>query len=217
MNQHQLIIQRDFYYKREITAGDRIKFAAVSIFAHVAVYFYTLYAVAVLLELWRGSAMYVVFEVLLTIPMTAVLPVLLVQVYLKPLIPQRYSLADDAAEWKRKAVSLMLPGEIVRFLLGLLPSAVFRYGTVTSPITMMLYTLVYANPTGKYDAIIGRGETSVMDYAVFLLIYLVYFALYETIILRLFRKRVTSHLRYLEGTMAEKEKYQHYGARKFDD
>lgn len=40
MTQNQQIIERDFYYKKEVTSSDILKFIAVSAGAHLAAYYY---------------------------------------------------------------------------------------------------------------------------------------------------------------------------------
>ncbi len=210
MTQHQQVIRRDYYYERGVTWKDRLGFASLTVFGHFAVYLFTVWAVGGLLEIWRGTASYVLFEVLLTIPTVVVLPLVGMHIYLKKIIPPLYSLADDPKLWIQKAASLLLFGEALRFVLGLLPTPMTLFGTVTSPVTMMLYTLVYLNPAGRYDPILLRGEMGFTDVLVFAAIYLGYFALHEWTVLRMFKKRLTSHIRWLEGTMAEYDKEQNY-------
>ena len=42
MTQNQQIIERDFYYQREVTASDSLKFLGVSLASQLAAYYYVL-------------------------------------------------------------------------------------------------------------------------------------------------------------------------------
>ena len=210
MTQHQQVIRRDYYYERSVTWNNRIKYTALTVIGHFGVYMFTIWMSSGLLELWLGTATYVVFEVLLTIPIVIILPLCGMKIYLKNTIPSLYSLADDPKLWYKKAISLLLFGEALRFILGLLPIPMTIFGTVSSPVTMMLYMLFYLNPAGRYDAILVRGEMFFTDIVVFAVIYLGYFILHEWIILCMFRKRLDAHIRYLIGSMEEYNKAQSY-------
>ena len=210
MTQHQNVIQRDYYYQRTVTWKDRLGFAALTVFGHFAVFMFLRWAVDGLLEMWRGTATYVIFEIILTIPAAFILPLYGMNLYLKKIIPPLYSLADEPALRHKKMLSLLGFGEALRFVLGLLPTSLTLFGTVTSPVTMMLYTLLYMNPTGRYEAILIQGDLRFTDAVAFAAIYLSYFVLHEWIVLRMFHKRHSSHLRYLAGNMAEYDKEQNY-------
>ncbi|MBO5258073.1 MAG: hypothetical protein J6C42_11295, partial [Clostridia bacterium] len=78
-------------------------------------------------------------------------------------------------------------------------------GTVTSPITALLYELLYILPAGKYEQILVNNTPGIPDIAVFLLIYLSGFALQECLLLRMFRKCLTRHIRELQAEQKETE------------
>ncbi len=210
MTQHQNVIQREYYYQGTVTWKDRLGYASLTVFGHFAVYLFTVWAANGLLGMWRGTATYVVFQVLLTLPTVVILPLAGMHFYLKKIVPPLYSLADDPPARRKKTVSLLFFGEAVRFLLGLLPTPMTLFGTVTSPVTMMLYTLVYLNPAGRFDPVCLQGDIRFTDILVFAVIYLGYFALHERILQRMCKKRIRSHIRWLEGMMAEYEKEQNY-------
>lgn len=200
---HRLVTEQNFYYEGQLSWEDRLKFGAASMGGHFAAYFVSSFLFSLLLGMLPAIAQYPLRGILY-----AVLPLFWMGKYLSSAIPPMYSLADDDTLWSKKAVSLMLPGEIVRFLLGLLPSPLLRYGTVTSPLTGLLYDLLYITPTGKYESIMVNGTPGAPDIAVFLLIYLAYFAVYEFVVLRMFRKRLIRHISELKGELKEREKVQ---------
>jgi len=175
--------EQNFHYHTQVNREDRLKFGAVSIGVQFAAYFIVNLLFSVLLGMLPTAVQYLLRAILYT-----VLPLVWMKKYLNSVLPSLYSLADDDAVWHKKAVSLMLTGEIVRFILGLLPSPLLRYGTVTSPITALLYELLYLLPAGKYEQIMINNTPGFPDLAVFLLIYLAGFAVHELLILRIFRK-----------------------------
>lgn len=198
---HRLVNEHNFFYNSKLNWEDRLKFGAVSIGVQFAAYFISSFLFALLLGMFPMIAQYLLRGILYII-----LPFLWIRKYFSSVIPSMYSLTDDDALWRKKAISLMLPGEIVRFVLGILPSPLLRYGTVTSSITGLLYDLLYIIPMEKHKLIMENGTPGLLDIAVFLLIYLTYFAVYEYIVFRMFRKRLTSHISELEEELKEREK-----------
>lgn len=209
MTQNEQIIKRDFYYQRDVTAVDRCKFAAVSLGAQLAAYYYILCFTS-LLSMWQGSATHAVLQALCTLPVAALLPSFLVHRYLTSVVPKLYSLRDEEKWWYKKAVRLMLGGEIFRFLVGLIPLPFTAYGVLTSPVTYLLYTIAYVNPAGKYEAIFVHHSLSPVDTAVFLIIYVLYFSLYNFFLYRRCRHEVRRQHVYLTGCLQEKEKSDSY-------
>ena len=209
MTQNEQIIKRDFYYQRDVTAVDRCKFAAVSLGAQLAAYYYILCFTS-LLSMWQGSATHAVLQALCTLPVAALLPSFLVHRYLASAVPKLYSLRDEEKWWHKKAVRLMLGGEIFRFLVGLIPLPFTAYGVLTSPVTYLLYTIAYVNPAGKYEAIFVHHSVSPVDTAVFLIIYVLYFSLYNFFLYRRCRHEVRRQHVYLTGCLREKEKSDSY-------
>ena len=209
MTQNQQIIERDFYYEKKVTSSDILKFIAVSAGAHLAAYYYILCFTS-LISSWKGTATYVVLQVFLTIPVSIVLPSFLVYRYLTSAVPKLFSLRDDVNIWHKKAIRLIAVEEAIRFLVGLFPLPFTEYGVLTSPVTYLLYTLVYINPMDKYEEVMVNHHANLIDIAVFLLIYLIYFALYNFFLFRRFKKEVIRQHTYLEGRLAEKQKSENY-------
>ena len=56
-----------------------------------------------------------------------------------------------------------------------------------------------------------------VDFLVFLLIYFAYFVIYECFFLRYIKKQMMRQQVYLEGMLAERDKYYNYNKRKFYD
>jgi len=207
MTQEKIIIKRDFYFEYDITWTDRLKYTGYIILCNIITYFFIILVVNRMLAIWRGWAMHTIFEVLITLPTAFILPLAAMKFYVNKQVPKIYSLADDPNQSHKKLISLIFTGEAARFVCGLLPTPMTLFGTLTSPFTIMIYTLFYLNPTDRYEAVF-YGGISFIDIAVFILIYILYFALHEYIVWRMFRKVHAEHIRYLEGQKAVYEKEQ---------
>ena len=188
MNEKQYVLERDFYYKREITYADRFKFLGVTLLAHFLAYYYMMCFTS-LTQIWGGSAFYVVFQAIGLLPIAWLIPFFLTRQYLRARIPKLFSLADE----------------------GLIPLSTTRFGVMTSPVTYLLYTLFYIEPLGKFDAVLRDGKAGPLDLTVFFLIYGAYFFFYDYFLVRRIQKEAARHRQYLRGCLREKEKYYDYG------
>ncbi len=205
MTHDDKIINRDFYFEREVTRQDKIKFMGITVISNAAT-FYIITLVAQLLSIMQGMALHVLLQALTLIPIAIILPWILTTRALRHIVTRFYSLSDDLNKWYVKAISIAALGEAVRFVVGLLPTVYTKYGLITSPVTYHLYSILYVVPLGKYDQIVAGREATPMDTAVFLLIYILYFALYEFAFLKKFKKEILRNKRMLEGSLMERKK-----------
>ena len=209
MTQNQQIIERDFYYKKQVSASHTLKYLGISLLSNFAAYYYVVCCTS-LLSVFTGTATYIFLQVILTIPLTIFLPPFLICRYISSVVPKLYSLADDPQKWHAKAIRLMVIPEIIRFMFGILPVNFLNYGVITSPVTYCLYSLFYITPLKKFDEVLLEGHVSIIDTVVFLLIYMLYYLIYEYVIFKKIRKEVMRHNIYLEGCLNEKLKTQSY-------
>ena len=212
MNEKQYILERDFFYKREIMYADQFKFVAVTFLAHFIAYYYMMCFTS-LTQVWGGSAFYIIFQAVGLIPIAWFLPFFLIRQYIRSRVPKLFSLADEPDSWKRKAIRWLSVSEILRGLIGVIPLSITGFGVMTSPITYLLYTLFYIEPLGKFDAVLIKRKASFVDILVFLLIYCAYFFLYDYLMYGKIKKEILRHQQYLQGCMDEKEKYYNYNKR----
>lgn len=206
MTQEEQIIQRDFYSEIKVTFPDILKFTGVSLLSQAAAYYYVFFLTSYTAILLRGTASDVFWQVILTVPAAYLLPFFLVRRYLSRILPKLYTLADDPERWYEKAIRLTGAGEVLRFFLGLLPFSYTAYGLLTSPVTYLLYTLLYVNPADGYEKIIVDHQPGAADTAVFMLIYCLYFAVFEFSLFRECRKAALRRRRNLENDLIERNK-----------
>ena len=100
-------------------------------------------------------------------------------------VPDHYLSSDFPHLWRKSALKLILPGEIIRFLLCLsLNRNMVRFALFPTH----LFDLFYLPLSGRSDAVLHEGTYILQDYLVFALIYLLYFTLYLTVILLIYRR-----------------------------
>ena len=205
MTHDDKIIKRDFYFNREVTRKEKIKFMGITLISNAAT-FYIITLVAQLLSIMRGMALHVLLQALTLLPIAVILPWIMTTRAMRHIVSRFYSLADDVDNWHKKAISIVTLGEAVRFGIGLLPTVFTKFGMITSPVTYHIYSLFYVVPTGRYEEAIAGAGTSFLDTAVFLLIYILYFAIYEFLFMKKFKKEVIRNKNFLEATLLERKK-----------
>ena len=205
MTHDDKIIRRDFYFNREVTRKEKIKFMGITLISNAAT-FYIITLVAQLLSIMQGMALHVLLQALTLLPIAVILPWIMTTRAMRHIVSRFYSLADDVDNWHKKAISIVTLGEAVRFGIGLLPTVFTKFGMITSPVTYHIYSLFYVVPTGRYEQAVGGAGTSFMDTAVFLLIYVLYFAIYEFLFMKKFKKEVIRNKNFLEATLLERKK-----------
>ena len=209
MKQSDLVNERDFFYKREITHTDRLKFLGVALLSNYLAHYYMLCS-RYLTRFLIVSQVYVIVQALCLIPIALLLPPFLIKQYIRAKTPHLFSLLDNSDDWHNKAFSWIAMGEFIRFLIGFIPLSVTKFGIITSPITYLLYESFYLEPLDKFDTVILNNHIGFFDAMVFLLIYGLYFLLHSYFLSRKIKKEVKRHLQYLQGCLNEKEKYYHY-------
>ena len=212
MKQQHQVIERDFYYKRDITLTDMVKFAGVTLLSNFLAYYYMI-CFMYLTKFLTGSQIYIVVQVLGLLPIALLLPIFLLNQYIRAKIPHLFSLSDNSDHWYKKAIRWIAMGELIRFLIGFIPLSITKFGVITSPTTYLLYTLFYIEPFDKFDAIMLNNNIRFLDVVVFLVIYCLYFLLHSYFLGRKIKKEVTRHFVYLQGCMNEKEKYYDFNKR----
>ena len=205
----EYVLKRDFFYSTGISRENRLRYAALSFGAHLAAYLIAGPALTTLLTIYTGdSATNILLQILFGIPLAAVLPPVFMHRLMKKQIPPIISLADEEKDIPQKLFSLIAPVEAIRFAVGLLPF--MGYGAYTAPLSAMLFSLIHRILTGGFEADAVETAPTMIHLILFFFIYLLCFAVQERIMQKLICRSAKTHIRYLAGVQAEKDKYQHY-------
>ena len=107
--------------------------------------------------------------------------------YWKNRIPAHYQPSDDKQLWLKNALRLILPGEIVRFLLGTSCLGFIGSFGLLSLIPTFVFEQTYVIWSGRYKAIRQKAEFIFADYLAYVGIYLIYLALFLLAVLAIYR------------------------------
>lgn len=107
--------------------------------------------------------------------------------YWKNRIPAHYQPSDDKQLWLKNALRLILPGEIVRCLLGVSCLGFINSFGLLSLIPTFVFEQTYMILSGRYKAIRQKAEFIFADYLAYVGIYLIYLALFLLAVLAIYR------------------------------
>ncbi len=87
----------------------------------------------------------------------------------------------------KSALSMILPGEILRFLLCLISLGSSASTGVMSIISTILFEQLYLNGVERYTIVRQDGVTNFLDIVMYIACYLLYFAIYFAVIFAIYR------------------------------
>jgi len=211
---HKLVIQRDYYYRRYVKWEDCLNYMFVILFIQICTIITTLLITQGSLAFFQLLTTFIVIELIISLAVSIFLPIFLLDKYFKKLVPRMYSLADEDSEWQNKALTLILPGELLRFFLGLLPLPLLKFGTLTSPVIGYLYSavfgMIYFDNAMLYEASLTSPYNSLPCAVFFIVIYLIYFALHLYTVLYIINRQRKLHKKYLLGNLNTYNKSQNF-------
>lgn len=206
---HEYVRLRDYFYSSAITRADRLRYAALTFGVHFGVYLIVSPLLSAFLTIYTGdSATNILLQMLLGIPLAAILPFVFMKRLARPLIRSIFSLADEEKDIPQKLFALCAPGEAIRFALGLI--LFMGYGAYVAPLPAMVFSAIFNLLTGGFDTGAAPTAPALIHWLLFLLLYLLYFAVFEILLSRRLCRMAAKHRQYLVSVQAEKDKYQNY-------
>lgn len=115
------------------------------------------------------------------------IPLAIIFAYWKNRAPAHYQPSDDKQLWLKNALRLILPGEIVRCLLGVSCLGFINSFGLLSLIPTFVFEQTYMILSGRYKAIRQKAEFIFADYLAYVGIYLIYLALFLLAVLAIYR------------------------------
>jgi len=147
------------------------------------------------------------FISVLTFLCTLIIPYVILFFFLKRKLPEHYAPSDGKRLWLKSGLIYMLPGELVRMGINLLPVSLLRFGVIFGMPAYQLFFSTYAVWSGRYWQI--RSEPSSTDSMAFLICYLVYLVIHMVIMTAIYyyfwRKANKEHTLWLETRMTQSE------------
>ena len=173
--------------KKKIQAKDIIFYGIImciaNLFASLAVSFILKMLVA---PMEKGALMFVVFFAVLFVGCFGI-PLAILFGYWKNRVPAHYQPSDDKWLWLKTALRLVLPGEIVRCILGASCLGFIDSFGLLSLIPTFVFEQTYVIWSGRNKAIKQKAEFIFADYLAYIGIYLIYLALFLLAVLAIYR------------------------------
>ena len=173
--------------KKKIQAKDIIFYGIImciaNLFASLAVSFILKMLVA---PMEKGALMFVVFFAVLFVGCFGI-PLAVLFAYWKNRVPAHYQPSDDKWLWLKTALRLVLPGEIVRCILGASCLGFIDSFGLLSLIPTFVFEQTYVIWSGRNKAIKQKAEFIFADYLAYIGIYLIYLALFLLAVLAIYR------------------------------
>lgn len=107
--------------------------------------------------------------------------------YLKSRVPAHYQPSDENRLWLKNALRLILPGEIVRCILGASCLGFINSFGLLSLIPTFMFEQTYVILSGRNKAIRQEAEFIFADYLAYVGIYLIYLTLFLLAVLAIYR------------------------------
>lgn len=172
--------------KKKIQAKEIIFYGIImciaNLFASLAVMFILKMLVA---PMEKGALMFVIFFAVLFVGCFGI-PLAILFGYWKNRVPAHYQPSDDKRLWLKNALRLVLPGEIVRCLLGTSCLGIINSFGLLSLIPTFVFEQTYMIQSGRYNAIRQKAQFIFADYLAYIGIYLIYLVLFLLAVLAIY-------------------------------
>lgn len=134
----------------------------------------------------KGALMFVIVFVVLFVGCFGI-PLAIIFAYWKNRVPAHYQPSDDKRLWLKNALRLILPGEIVRCILGASCLGFTGSFGLLSLIPTFVFEQTYVIWSGRNNAIRQKAEFIFADYLAYIGIYLFYLTLFLLAVLAIYR------------------------------
>ena len=134
----------------------------------------------------KVALMFVIFFAVLFVGCFGI-PLAIIFAYWKNRVPTHYQPSDDKRLWFKNALCMVLPGEILRCLLGASCLGMINSFGLLSLIPTFVFEQTYVIWSGRNKAIRQEAEFIFVDYLAYIGIYLFYLALFLLAVLAIYR------------------------------
>lgn len=164
--------------KKKIQAKDIIFYGIIVCIANLLASLATSFILKIIVTpMEKGALMFVIFFAILFVGCFGI-PLAVLFAYWKNRVPAHYQPSDDKRIWLKNALRLILPGEIVRCLLGTSCLGFIGSFGLLSLIPTFVFEQTYVIWSGRNKAIRQDAEFIFADYLAYIGIYLIYLVLF---------------------------------------
>ncbi len=172
---------------KKIQAKDIIIYGFVTCIANLLASLAVMFILKILVTpMEKGAFAYVLTVVILLVGCFGI-PLAVLFGYWKNRVPAHYQPSDDKRLWLKNALRLVLPGEIVRCILGASCLGFINSFGLLSLIPTFVFEQTYMIWSGRYKAIRQKAEFIFADYLAYVGIYLIYLALFLLAVFAIYR------------------------------
>ena len=164
--------------KKKIQAKEIIFYGIIVCIANLLASLATSFILKIIVTpMEKGALMFVIFFAVLFVGCFGI-PLAVLFAYWKNRVPAHYQPSDDKRLWLKNALCLILPGEIVRCLLGTSCLGFIGSFGLLSLIPTFVFEQTYVIWSGRNKAIRQEAEFIFADYLAYVGIYLIYLVLF---------------------------------------
>ena len=173
--------------KKKIQAKDIIFYGIIMCIANLLASLAVMFILKMLVApMEKGALMFVIFFAVLFVGCFGI-PLAIIFAYWKNRVPAHYQPSDDKRLWPKNALRMILPGEIVRCILGASCLGFTGSFGLLSLIPTFVFEQTYVILSGRNNAIRQKAEFIFADYLAYVGIYLIYLALFLLTVLTIYR------------------------------
>ena len=172
--------------KKKIQAKDIIFYGIIMCIANLLASLAVMFILKMLVApMEKGALMFVISFAVLFVGCFGI-PLAVLFAYWKNRVPAHYQPSDDKRLWLKNALRLILPGEIVRCILGASCLGFIDSFGLLSLIPTFVFEQTYVIWSGRNKAIRQEAEFIFADYLAYIGIYLIYLALFLLAVLAIY-------------------------------
>ena len=127
------------------------------------------------------------FAYLTMFPLTLIISWVLVVLLTKMFMSERFGYYDDENTYKCNIIRVILPGEILRWLVAMFPLGLISSTGYVALLPTALFENIYLKYWGRHNAVRQHGEFIPADYWAYSLCYLIYIAIYIAGLIAIYR------------------------------
>ena len=155
-------------------------------------------------------ALFYALEILVYLIVGLVLPLIIIWLFFRLVVPRQYDSREDPIDWIRYCARLILPGEMVRFLVCIASLGHINRTGMLAMLPSLIFENTYLLWSERSDAVRNLLEYKVADFAAFALCYLIYAVIHLGLVVLIYRFFWQRGKREREDRIVHERKVKYY-------